>query len=91
MPVQKKSKAKKVSTPKSDPDRWRTTEEALTRDLSEDFLDAWKTLRRYAADLGPQRIYASGKAIIFCMKVNRCGDLPLQSLFQKRSMPTLLS
>jgi hypothetical protein len=65
----KNTRKAKVSTPKSDPDRWRTTEEALTRDLSEDFLDAWKTLRRYAADLGPQRIYASGKAIIFAKKV----------------------
>ena len=47
-----------------------TTEAALTRDLSEDLRDAWERLRETAADFGGQRIYASGKAIMFARE--RC-------------------
>ena len=46
-------------------DCWTTTEEALTRDLPEDLLEAWHRLRETASAFGPQRIYASGTAIMF--------------------------
>ena len=46
-------------------DCWTTTEAALTRDLPEDLRDAWERIRETAAELGDQRIYASGKAIMF--------------------------
>jgi hypothetical protein len=46
-------------------DCWTTTEAALTQDLSEDLHDAWERLRETAADLGEQRIYASGSCIMF--------------------------
>jgi hypothetical protein len=49
-------------------DCWTTTEAALTRDLTEDLRDAWERLRETAADLGDQRIYASGTAIMFSRK-----------------------
>ena len=49
-------------------DCWTTTEAALTEDLSEELKDAWERLRETAADFGPQRIYASGKAIMFSRK-----------------------
>jgi hypothetical protein len=47
---------------------WTTTEEALTRELSEDLQDAWLRLRETAADFGDQRIYASHKSIMFARK-----------------------
>src|SRR5437764_6866104 len=46
-------------------DCWTTTEAALTEDLSDDLKDAWERLREVGASLGPQRIYASGTAIMF--------------------------
>lgn len=46
-------------------DCWTTTEEALTRDLSEDLREAWERLRETAADFGEQRIYASHRSIMF--------------------------
>jgi len=46
-------------------DCWTTTEAALTEDLSEDLREAWERLRETAADLGDQRIYASGRCIMF--------------------------
>jgi hypothetical protein len=49
-------------------DCWTTTEAALTRDLSEDLLDAWERLRETAADFGDQRIYASHSSIMFSRK-----------------------
>jgi len=48
-----------------DHDCWTTTEAALTQDLSEDLRDAWDRLRETAAELGEQRIYASGSCIMF--------------------------
>jgi hypothetical protein len=50
-------------------DCWTTTEAALTEDLSEDLLEAWERLRETAAEFGDQRIYASGKAIMFARRV----------------------
>jgi hypothetical protein len=49
-------------------DCWTTTEAALTRDLTEELREAWERLRETAADLGEQRIYASGHAIMFARK-----------------------
>jgi hypothetical protein len=49
-------------------DCWTTTEAALTRDLSDDLLEAWQRLREAAASLGEQRIYASHKSIMFSRK-----------------------
>ena len=49
-------------------DCWTTTEAALTRDLSEDLMDAWERLRETASEFGPQRIYASHKSIMFSRK-----------------------
>jgi hypothetical protein len=46
-------------------DCWTTTEQALTRGLSEDLLDAWERLRGTAVSFGDQRIYASHKSIMF--------------------------
>ena len=43
-----------------DHDCWTTTEAELTADLSEDLRDAWERLRESLAELGEQRIYASG-------------------------------
>ena len=50
-------------------DCWTTTEAALTRDLSEDLLDAWERLRETAVSFGEQRIYASHHSIMFSRKV----------------------
>lgn len=49
-------------------DCWTTTEEALTKELSEDLRDAWERLRETAAEFGDQRIYASHKSIMFSRK-----------------------
>jgi hypothetical protein len=46
-------------------DCWTTTEAALTKDLSEELLEAWERLRETAAAFGEQRIYASHKSIMF--------------------------
>jgi hypothetical protein len=45
------------------------TEAELIDGLSEDLRDAWHKLREFAADLGPQRIYASALSIMFARKV----------------------
>ena len=65
----KREKRKKRSTPKSDPDGWLTTEVALTGHLTEELLEAWQKIRAFSLRLGDQRIYASGKAIMFSRKV----------------------
>jgi hypothetical protein len=49
-------------------DCWTTTEEALTRHLSDDLRKAWERLRETAASFGDQRIYASHKSIMFSRK-----------------------
>jgi hypothetical protein len=50
-------------------DCWTTTEDALTADLSDDLREAWERLRESLADLGDQRIYASGSCIMFARHV----------------------
>ena len=49
-------------------DCWTTTESALTRELSNDLLEAWERLRETAVSFGDQRIYASHKSIMFSRK-----------------------
>jgi len=49
-------------------DCWTTTEAALTGDLPDDLREAWERLRETAAELGDQRIYASGRCIMFSRK-----------------------
>ena len=49
-------------------DCWTTTEQALTRDLPEELLEAWGRLRETAVSFGEQRIYASHKSIMFSRK-----------------------
>jgi hypothetical protein len=45
------------------------TEQSLTAVLSEDGREAWAELRRFATSLGPQRVYASAKAIMFARRI----------------------
>jgi hypothetical protein len=54
--------------PGEEHDCWTTTEAALTADLSEDLSEAWERLRETAAQFGEQRIYASGRCIMFSRK-----------------------
>jgi len=49
-------------------DCWTTTEEALTKGLSEDLRDAFERLRDTATEFGEQRIYASHHSIMFARK-----------------------
>src|SRR6185295_5409127 len=49
-------------------DCWTTTEQALTKDLSEDLRDAWERIRETAVEFGDQRIYASHHSIMFSRK-----------------------
>jgi hypothetical protein len=49
-------------------DCWTTTEEALTKGLSEDLRDAWERLRETVVEFGDQRIYASHHSIMFARK-----------------------
>src|ERR1035438_474661 len=46
-------------------DCWKTTEAALTQDLSDGLRDAWERLGETAVSFGEQRIYASHKSIMF--------------------------
>jgi hypothetical protein len=63
-------------------DCWTTTEAALTEDLSEDLHEAWERLREAAASLGDQRIYASGKAIMFARRTCYCFVRPKRSFLE---------
>ena len=49
-------------------DCWTTTEQALTKHLSEDLRDAWERLRDTAVEFGDQRVYASHHSIMFSRK-----------------------
>jgi hypothetical protein len=63
-------------------DCWTTTEDALTRGLSEDLQEAWQRLRETAADLGEQRIYASHNSIMFARKACYCFVRPKRSFLE---------
>jgi len=49
-------------------DCWTTTEQALTKHLSEDLREAFERLRDTAVEFGDQRIYASHHSIMFSRK-----------------------
>jgi hypothetical protein len=74
-PIQAAKKIKSTAVRTDVPKRaiiarqWNVTEAQLTNDLSSDLLSAWKKLRAFAADLGPQQIYASAQSIMFARKV----------------------
>lgn len=53
---------------KSTPEKKITTEKSLTENLNEDLYEAWEKLKKYSLSLGPQRVYASGKSIMFSKK-----------------------
>lgn len=63
-------------------DCWTTTEAALTADLSDDLREAWERLREAAADLGEQRIYASGACIMFARETVYCFVRPKRSFLE---------
>ena len=63
-------------------DCWTTTEEAPTRELTDDLRDAWERLRETAADLGEQRIYASHRSIMFARRACYCFVRPKRSYLE---------
>ncbi len=63
-------------------DCWSTTEAELTADLPEDLRDAWERLRETLADLGEQRIYASGTCIMFARDTVYCFVRPRRSYLE---------
>ncbi len=63
-------------------DCWTTTEAALTEDLPDDLRDAWERLRETAIEFGEQRIYASGKAIMFARDVCYAFVRPKRSVLE---------
>lgn len=63
-------------------DCWITTEAALTADLSEDLREAWERLRETLAELGDQRIYASGACIMFARASVYCFVRPRRSYLE---------
>src|SRR5262249_1339684 len=68
MPARQCHHCKKWIEPNEEHDCWTTTEAALTRDLPDDLREAWERIRETAAAFGDQRIYASGRAIMFSRK-----------------------
>ena len=71
--VKKKAAKKKTAKPKKKyehhPDHYNRSESFLTQELNEDLKDAWFKVREFGESLGEQRIYASGRAIMFSKKV----------------------
>ena len=63
-------------------DCWTTTEAALTEHLSDDLREAWERLRESAAQLGEQRIYASGTCIMFARDTCYAFVRPKSSLLE---------
>lgn len=61
-------KKKQASKNKSSLNTLAITEKLLTENLSEDLLEAWKKIKQTSLRLGEQRVYASGKAIMFSKK-----------------------
>lgn len=63
-------------------DCWTTTEAALTADLPDDLREAWERLRETLAELGDQRIYASGTCIMFARETVYCFVRPKRSFLE---------
>ncbi len=61
-----KKKSKKYT---HQPDHDNKSENYLIQNLEEDLKEAWFKIRQFGESLGEQRIYASGKAIMFSKKV----------------------
>lgn len=68
MAAKKKRKSVKKKSLRSSRSWGITSEAALTAHLGEDLTEAWLKLRTLADQLGDQRIYASGRAIMFSKK-----------------------
>ncbi len=68
MAKKKAAKQTKKKTYTHHPDHYNKSESFLTKNLTEDHKDAWLKIREFGASLGEQRIYASGKAIMFAKK-----------------------
>lgn len=69
-PMNRAAKAKKpVKKYEHHPDHYNKSEPYLVDNLNEDLKDAWFKIRAFGASLGEQRIYASGRAIMFAKKV----------------------
>lgn len=64
--AQKKPAQKKYS---HHPDHYNRSESFLIENKSEDLQEAWYKIREFGESLGPQKIYASGRAIMFSKKV----------------------
>ncbi len=67
--AKKKKKPAKKREYTHHPDHYNTSESYLISPLEEDLKDAWAKIRAFGASLGEQRIYASGRAIMFSRKV----------------------
>lgn len=67
--VNKKVRKKAAKKYSHHPDHYNTSEAFLVQNLNEEFQEAWYKIREFGASLGEQRIYASGKAIMFSKKV----------------------
>ena len=65
----KKTAPKKLKKYKHHPDHSNTSETYLIQSLDEELKDAWLKIREFGESLGEQRIYASGRAIMFSKKV----------------------
>lgn len=64
-----KKTSKKIKKYEHHPDHYNTSEDFLINPLDEDLKDAWWAIRAFGESLGPQRIYASGRAIMFSKSV----------------------
>ena len=62
-------KAKHKKRYEHHPAHGNTSEAFLVQNLEPDLKDAWLKIREFGAALGEQRIYASGRAIMFSRKV----------------------
>lgn len=65
----KKSSKTKTKSDTHHPGRSNISEDFLIRPLTEELQEAWFKIRSFGEALGEQRIYASGRAIMFSKKV----------------------
>lgn len=65
----KNNKQKATKKYRHHPDHYNKSEDFLIQNLEEDLREAWLKIREFGHSLGEQRIYASGKAIMFSRKV----------------------
>lgn len=60
---------KKVEMRQAESEMVQLNVEDVTRDLTEELGDAWRKLKKFALELGNQRVYTSAKAIMFSREV----------------------